>query len=325
MVNLSHDVRTPLTTLLGYLDAIHRGVVTGAERDACLETARGKACELKQTVDDLFTWSKLQAGEEPLSLQDCDLAGLTRQQLKDWVPLWEENRLDYDLELPEQRVAVQLDPIGIAEMRVFLRRLCDEQGKTILLSSHILSEIAQLADDVGILDRGRLLEQTGMAALEAKTCRYIELKVPDARQASRLLDSALHIRDFTVLDDRTLRLYDLTLPPDRLNRLLYENGLTILELHQCEDTLEDYFRQITGGEGIGWAASLRIPQAALHPAAAAAGGGRPVAGERHGGAGRLFLGRFGRAAVQPVAVPPPESAVRRDSPLALGSRAGPVF
>lgn len=115
------------------------------------------------------------------------------------------------------------------------------------------------------------------------------------------------------------------LPPDRLNRVLYENGLTILELHQCEDTLEDYFRQITGGEGIGWAASLRIPQAAPHPAAAAAGAGRPVAGERHGGAGRLFLGRFGRAAVQPVAVPPPESAVRRDSPLALGSRAGPVF
>lgn len=110
MVNLSHDVRTPLTTLLGYLDAIHRGVVTGAERDACLEIARGKACELKQTVDDLFTWSKLQAGAESLSLQDCDLAELTRQRLKDWVPLWEENRLDYELELPEQRVAVRLDP-----------------------------------------------------------------------------------------------------------------------------------------------------------------------------------------------------------------------
>lgn len=110
MVNLSHDVRAPLTALLGYLDAIHRGVVTGAERDACLEVARGKACELKQTVDDLFTWSKLQAGEESLSLQDCDLAGLTRQRLKDWVPLWEENRLDYELELPEQRVAVRLDP-----------------------------------------------------------------------------------------------------------------------------------------------------------------------------------------------------------------------
>lgn len=169
MVNLSHDVRTPLTTLLGYLDAIHRGVVTGAERDACLEIARGKAYELKQTVDDLFTWSKLQAGEESLSLQDCDLAELTRQRLKDWVPLWEENRLDYELELPEQRVAVRLDP--------------DAYGR--------------------------------------------------------------------VLNNRTLRLYDLTLPPDRLNRVLYENGLTILELHQCEDTLEDYFRQITGGEGIG--------------------------------------------------------------------------
>ena len=110
MVNLSHDVRTPLTTLLGYLDAMHRGTVTGPERDACLETVRGKAYVLKRTIDDLFTWSKLQAGEESLRLEDCDLTELTRQSLIDWVPLWEEHRLAYTLDLPEQRVPVRLDP-----------------------------------------------------------------------------------------------------------------------------------------------------------------------------------------------------------------------
>lgn len=144
-----------------------------------------------------------------------------------------------------------LDPIGIAEVRSFLRRLRDEQGKTILLSSHILSEISQLADDVGILDHGVLLEEASMAALEAKNRRYIELAVPDAGQAARLLESQLLVRDFEVLDDRTLRIYDLTLPMDRLNRVLFDNGLTILDLHRCEDTLEDHFKQITGGEGIG--------------------------------------------------------------------------
>ena len=59
-----------------------------------------------------------------------------------------------------------LDPIGIAEMRSFIRKLCDERGKTILISSHILSEIALLADDIGIIDHGVLLEEESLAVLE---------------------------------------------------------------------------------------------------------------------------------------------------------------
>ena len=64
-----------------------------------------------------------------------------------------------------------LDPIGIAEMRRFIRQLCDERGKTILLSSHILSEVAQLADDIGIIDNGALLEEESLQALEEKNGR----------------------------------------------------------------------------------------------------------------------------------------------------------
>ena len=52
-----------------------------------------------------------------------------------------------------------LDPIGIAEVRSFIRELCDARGKTILISSHILSEISLLADDIGIIDHGALLEE----------------------------------------------------------------------------------------------------------------------------------------------------------------------
>src|SRR5699024_2957616 len=70
-----------------------------------------------------------------------------------------------------------LDPIGIAEMRAFLLDLCHHQGKTILLSSHILSEIAQLADDVGIIDHGNLLEEETLAELERRNRRYIQIGV----------------------------------------------------------------------------------------------------------------------------------------------------
>ena len=58
-----------------------------------------------------------------------------------------------------------LDPIGIAEVRSFIRELCDARGKTILISSHILSEISLLADDIGIIDRGVLLEEESLKEL----------------------------------------------------------------------------------------------------------------------------------------------------------------
>lgn len=143
-----------------------------------------------------------------------------------------------------------LDPIGIAEIRSFLRSLCDERGKTILLSSHILSEIALLADDVGIIDHGVLLEEESLAELEAKNGRYIHLSVSDAAQAARLLETALHTTAFRVEDERSLRILDLQLPIPDIARTMLENHLDLYDLHLCEDTLEDYFKRVTGGEGI---------------------------------------------------------------------------
>ncbi len=66
-----------------------------------------------------------------------------------------------------------LDPIGIAEVRDFIRELCDATGKTILISSHILSEIALLADDIGIIDHGVLLEEESLEELEAKNGKVL--------------------------------------------------------------------------------------------------------------------------------------------------------
>ena len=80
-----------------------------------------------------------------------------------------------------------LDPIGIAEVRSFIRALCDERGKTILISSHILSEVALLADDIGIIDHGVLLEEEGFADLEAKSNKYVRFTVSDTNQAAEIL------------------------------------------------------------------------------------------------------------------------------------------
>ena len=146
-----------------------------------------------------------------------------------------------------------LDPIGIAEVRAFIRKLCSERGKTILISSHILSEIALLADDIGIIDHGILLEEESLTELEEKNSKYINLVVSDTAQSALLLENTLHLKNFKVVDDSRIMVFpesgaDTSIAD--IVRLLAEHQISIGDAHLCEDTLEDYFKKVTGGEGI---------------------------------------------------------------------------
>lgn len=143
-----------------------------------------------------------------------------------------------------------LDPIGIAEVRSFIRRLCDEKGKTILISSHILSEIALLADDIGIIDHGVLLEEESLAQLEQNSSKHIRFTVSNTAQAARILERVFQESRFTIQDDHNLRLENLSLPVGKIVTAFVENGLEVSEAHTCEESLEDYFKRVTGGEGI---------------------------------------------------------------------------
>ena len=109
MTSLSHDVRTPLTTLIGYLDAAHKGIVTGKDRDDYIETARRKAHDLKEYIDVLFDWFKLNSNEFALEVQSIEAAELTRNILIDWIPIFEDKQVDYDIDIPEQPVRARLD------------------------------------------------------------------------------------------------------------------------------------------------------------------------------------------------------------------------
>ena len=109
MTSLSHDVRTPLTTLIGYLDSAHKGIVTGKDRDDYIETARRKAHDLKEYIDVLFDWFKLNSNEFALEIQSVEAAEFTRNILIDWIPIFEDKQVDYDIDISEQPVRVRLD------------------------------------------------------------------------------------------------------------------------------------------------------------------------------------------------------------------------
>lgn len=112
MTSLSHDVRTPLTTLIGYLDAAHKGIVNGKERDGYIETARRKAHDLKEYIDVLFDWFKLGSNEFSMNIAEMDLTELTRNILIDWIPIFEDTQVDFTIDIPEQPFRVQIDPDG---------------------------------------------------------------------------------------------------------------------------------------------------------------------------------------------------------------------
>ena len=143
-----------------------------------------------------------------------------------------------------------LDPIGIAEVRDFIRALCEERGKTILISSHILSEIALLADDIGIIDHGVLLEEESLVELEQKNGKVLRFTVSNATVAAQLLQKEMGVRDVAVENGRELTVRDLRLDTGAAVRRFVEAGLVVSDAHLYEDTLEDYFKRITGGEGI---------------------------------------------------------------------------
>lgn len=143
-----------------------------------------------------------------------------------------------------------LDPIGIAEIRNFLKELSQDRGKTILISSHILSEMQLLADDIGIIDHGVLLEESSMEELQKKNSRYILLQVSDVSKAVILLEQRFAVQAYSVEDDHSLRLYDTSLDMAAINKALVLQGVAVISASLRNDTLEDYFKKITGGEGI---------------------------------------------------------------------------
>lgn len=140
-----------------------------------------------------------------------------------------------------------LDPVGIVEIRNFLQQLCHEQGKTIIISSHILSEMALLVDDIGIINEGHLLKEISISELEEKNKKYIEIKVDSVPKATQLLEQRLKCKRYAVTDKNCIEVYDENLDTAAIADCLVTHGVGLSSLYFKHETLEDYFTEMTGG------------------------------------------------------------------------------
>ena len=135
-----------------------------------------------------------------------------------------------------------LDPFGIKEIRALLKRLSHEFGITILISSHILSEIENIADVIGFMDGGVLIDEISKEELYERLNKFVEFQVSDIDLAVRIFRE-LELKendDFTV-DGNTICLYTHLEMRDSFNALFVKAGINVKKVNLCEENLEEFF------------------------------------------------------------------------------------
>ncbi len=141
-----------------------------------------------------------------------------------------------------------LDPAGIVEVREMLRTLSRDRGVTVFMSSHILAEVAHLADRIGIIHEGRLIEELDFDELQARSRRYLDVDVSDTGRATALLKQKMGLAAIERSDEGTLRLFDGLDRSAEVARVLVEGGLDLVRLAPAQEDLETHFMRLTGGE-----------------------------------------------------------------------------
>lgn len=139
-----------------------------------------------------------------------------------------------------------LDPIGISELRDVFRKMAQERGITLIISSHILSELYAVANNFLFIDKGCVLKEVTKKELDLECSRCIVVKTDDAKKTSTIIEKCLNITDYTVIDSEELRIYDESAELKDINKTLIRGGAEVLEIYESGVSLEDYFKQLVG-------------------------------------------------------------------------------
>ncbi|SCG84418.1 Bacitracin transport ATP-binding protein bcrA [Proteiniborus sp. DW1] len=140
-----------------------------------------------------------------------------------------------------------LDPTGIVEFRELLQKLNRERNITIIISSHILGELSQIATNYGFIHNGELVEQITAKELEEKCKSCLVIKVDDTRKAAVIIESQLNSNNFQILNNNEIRLYEYVDTPAIVTKTLVNGEVMVSSINQTGTNLENYFIELIGG------------------------------------------------------------------------------
>ena len=109
ITSLSHDIRTPMTSLIGYISAVKDSIVEDTEKTEYIRLSLEKAFDLKDYIDTLFEWLKLESGERTFNFEELDICEFTREIISDWIPQIENRELEHEITIPEAIIKIDID------------------------------------------------------------------------------------------------------------------------------------------------------------------------------------------------------------------------
>ena len=134
-----------------------------------------------------------------------------------------------------------LDPEGIVEVRHILKALCEKEGKTIIISSHLLSELSELCTDYVIINEGEIVESLSKDELMQHSRSYISIRTDRTAETVAALEQRLSVHDYKVMEDEELRLYEGLEDIGAVSHAITDAGFTILRFVLTSDSLEEYY------------------------------------------------------------------------------------
>ncbi len=140
-----------------------------------------------------------------------------------------------------------LDPEGIVEVRQLIKRMQEEWGVTVLISSHLLSELSELCTDFSIISRGTLIENLSREELLIKCRNHITLCTDDIDRTAAILEDKLSIYDYKVMHGEKIQIFEQLGNIRHISKTLTDNGLVITRLNEEGQNLEDYYLERVGG------------------------------------------------------------------------------
>lgn len=137
-----------------------------------------------------------------------------------------------------------LDPIGISDLRETFKKLNEERNITILISSHILSELYVLATRFGIIEKGKVIKELSKEELDSECSKCISIRTDDVKKVAIVLEKELNTTNYKVIDNEEIKLYDYLEQSQKVNKLLVQKDINIKQIRETGISLEDYFKSL---------------------------------------------------------------------------------
>ncbi len=141
-----------------------------------------------------------------------------------------------------------LDPLGISELRDTFKHLNAERGITMIISSHILSELYLVANRFFFIEKGKMLKEITREELDLECMRCLVVETDSAKRCAAVLEQKLGITNYKVIDAGELRIYEEHVKPEDLNKTLIKNDVNVSGIFESGISLEDYFKSLISGE-----------------------------------------------------------------------------